>query len=85
MSRASNTEMDSLHVQIATVLKDGIKELSTAEDKKGLAALMNVARQFLKDNNVTAMATPNSPIANLAEGLPFMGDEFQPEDDGPVH
>ena len=53
--------MDALHVQIATVLKDGIQELATSEDKKGLSALMNVARQFLKDNDVTAVATPESP------------------------
>ncbi len=84
MSRASKEALDTLHIQIAQVLKDGISELANAEDKKGLAGLMNVARQFLKDNNVTAIATPNSPIANLAEGLPFLGDEFS-EDESPVH
>lgn len=84
-SKATKDAMDALHAQLATVLKDGISELSQAEDKKGLAALMNVARQFLKDNDVTAQAVPESPIANLAAGLPFAGDEFNGEDSQPRH
>ena len=82
--RASKEAMDSLHVQIATVLKDGIAELASAEDKRGLSALMNVARQFLKDNDVTAIAAPASPLQNLAASLPFVGDEFN-EDELPRH
>jgi hypothetical protein len=74
--------MDELHVQIATVLKQSIEEVAGAEDKKGLAALMNVARQFLKDNEVTALATPESPLKALTESLPFAGEEFG---EPPVH
>lgn len=88
MAKTSSKEMDALHGQLATVLKDSIKELSASEEKKGLAALLNVARQFLKDNEVTALAVPNSPVQNLADSLPFVGDEFdgeEPYENSPRH
>lgn len=87
MAKTSKEAMDDLHSQIANTLKDSIEELTGAEEKKGLAALLNVARQFLKDNNVTALAVPDSPTANLAKGLPFLGTEFSPDDeeDSPIH
>ena len=99
MSRASKEAMDSLHIQIATVLKDEIanftkpkvikdedgNEVEVAPDKRGLSALMNVARQFLKDNDVTAIAAPASPLQNLAASLPFVGDEFNEDGDSPRH
>jgi hypothetical protein len=83
MSRASKEAMDGLHVQIATVLRDAIADVAGAEDKKGLASLMNVARQFLKDNEVTALGVPDSPLKNLADSLPFAGEGFG--EDSPVH
>jgi hypothetical protein len=84
MAKTTSTEMDALHGQLAKTLKDAIEEAAGAEEKKGLAALLNVARQFLKDNDVTASVVPGSPLAKLTENLPFLGDEFS-EEDGPVH
>lgn len=72
--------MDALHGFLADTLRTNIKELTQAEDKKGLAALLAVARQFLKDNNISANVTTNGPLASLTEGLPFMGDEFSEDD-----
>jgi hypothetical protein len=39
---------------------------------------LNVARQLLKDNNITAHPAEASPLANLANALPFpSSDEVQ--------
>lgn len=101
MAKADSKEMDALHAQLAITLRDEIDSFKepievadedgtvtkVSRDRKGLAALLNVARQFLKDNNVTALAVPDSPTANLAKGLPFLGTEFSPDDeeDSPIH
>ena len=34
-------------------------------------ALLNVARQLLKDNNITASVTKDSPLESLVNLLPF--------------
>lgn len=34
-------------------------------------ALLNAARQLLKDNNITAAVTKDSPLQNLVSLLPF--------------
>lgn len=87
MAKTSSKEMDALHAQLARTLKEEIESFTVPvevkdedgnttkmpRDKKGLAALLNVARQFLKDNDVTAMAVPDSPLANLTDSLPFAG------------
>lgn len=79
-------DMDSLHAQLANTLKDSIEELKGADEKRGLAALLNVARQFLKDNNVTALPVSDSPLKKLTESLPFAGGDFPSEDDdSPLH
>ena len=35
------------------------------------ASDMNVARQFLKDNNIDAIPVDNSPLKSLMDELPF--------------
>ena len=39
------------------------------------AADLGVARQFLKDNGIDAMASQSEPLANLAKTLPFIAPE----------
>ena len=85
MAKTTPDEMNDLHAQLAKVLKTSIEDATQAEEKKGLAALLNVARQFLKDNDVTALAVPESPLKSLADSLPFAGDEFVGGDDSPIH
>lgn len=83
MSKATLDTLDALHGQLANALADEIKNMTkTGADRKGLAALMNVARQFLKDNNVEALMVPGSPIAGLADSLPYPGgdSDLPPED-----
>lgn len=83
MAKTKATELDALHTQLANALKDSIAELQHSDEKKGLAAILNVTRQFLKDNDVTALAVPESPLRNLADSLPFAGEEF--DEDTPRH
>lgn len=99
MAKTTTQEMDTLHSQLARTLKEEIESFKVPievadedgkikkvqRDKKGLAALLNVARQFLKDNDVTAQAVPESPLKSLADSLPFAGEEFSNGDDTPVH
>ena len=39
------------------------------------AADLGVARQFLKDNGITATPVKGSPLGNLLENLPFSGED----------
>lgn len=69
MSKADNSTLDSLHGTLARVLLEEIQR-SSPEDK-GRAAILNVARQFLKDNGVEALPAASKPLQNLAQVLPF--------------
>lgn len=40
-------------------------------DGSATAADLNVARQLLKDNNISAADKPGSPISDLSHQLPF--------------
>lgn len=45
---------------------------------------LNAARQFLKDNGITALAKPKSPLAALAEELPFSSPDEIAQPDHPA-
>ena len=83
MSAASKKALEDLHAKVATTLADALDEAAGAEEKKGLAALLNVARQFLKDNNIEAAAVPGSPTGQLAEQVTKY--PFNPAEDGVRH
>lgn len=95
MSKATVKDLDALHSQLAKALADEITSMTKVEkdadgqpipkDKKGLASLMNVARQFLKDNGVEALVAPGSALGNLAASLPFPGGEDMPPEDYPLN
>jgi hypothetical protein len=61
--------LEELHEELAKVLLDRVKN----PDAK--SADLNVARQFLKDNNVDAVPTEDSPLKKLIEELPFDDEE----------
>lgn len=77
---ASKESLESLHSAIADKLTETIREMPAGE--KGLAAILNVARQFVKDNGIEAIAAPGSPLGNLTKGLTEY--PFDPNADG-VH
>tara|TARA_R100000808_G_C2043629_1_gene82148 strand:- start:65 stop:283 length:219 start_codon:yes stop_codon:yes gene_type:complete len=54
-----------LHEGLALELLERIK------NGEAKPADLSVARQFLKDNGVDAIATPDSPLKQLVDSLPF--------------
>lgn len=61
-----------LHSEMATKLLEKVRsgEVTAAE--------LNVARQFLKDNNIDAAPKKDSPLANLVDELPFTDADERP-------
>jgi hypothetical protein len=62
--------LDDLHKRTIETL------LTKIESGTATAADLNVARALLKDNNITSVPKDaNAPLNNLAQSLPFSGDE----------
>ena len=58
-------KLTELHNLLAEKLLDKVK------DPDCKSADLNVARQFLKDNNIDAVPVEDSPLRKLIEELPF--------------
>lgn len=58
-------KLSELHEVLATILLERIR------DPECKSAELNVARQFLKDNDITAIPTDENALAQLLEDLPF--------------
>lgn len=80
MAKATSDSLGNLHDLLATTLATAIKEgtpiYNDAGEKIGNApagaAILNVARQFLKDNNIDCAPEAANPIGLLKEAaLPF--------------
>lgn len=81
-NKATSESMETLHGALAKVLTDAIENGTKVLDKDGevvtlpaTAPLLNVARQFLKDNGIEADAAKNPATLKLAEVLPFAGNQ----------
>jgi hypothetical protein len=77
--KATENELSGLHAEIAKILKQGIQPEPIVVDGevvgyKTNAAVLNVARQFLKDNNITS-TTDSKPVADLVDALPTFENE----------
>jgi hypothetical protein len=84
MSNATVNELGKLHGIIAKALADQIKNGTKVENKDGKletipapASVLNVARQFLRDNNIECSGAHNEDVVALTESLPF---DEQPKD-----
>jgi hypothetical protein len=66
-------KLDLIYEAMQEALAQGL--LDRIRSGEATAADMNVARQLLKDNNITSVPKPGDPIANLVHTLPFTGDE----------
>ena len=64
---ASKESLEALHTAIADKLTESIESMPAGE--KGLAALLNVARQFVKDNGIEAILVPGIGAGKLADKL----------------
>lgn len=73
MSKATEEALSALHAQLATVLKDALGVLD--ESGRPAAAILSVARQFLKDNHIeSGVGAATGPLAGLA-GLPVFDED----------
>ena len=61
----SDTKLTELHNILAEKLLERVK------DPEAKSSDLNVARQFLKDNNIDAVPVEDSPLRKLIEELPF--------------
>ena len=64
-------KLKELHEVLATEL------LKRVKDPGAKSADLNVARQFLKDNNIDAVPVEDSPLRKLIEELPFEAKDKQ--------
>lgn len=58
-------KLKELHETLAKILLERVK------DPEAKSSDLNVARQFLKDNNIDAVPVEDSPLQKLLEELPF--------------
>jgi hypothetical protein len=73
MSKATEDVLSDLHAELAKHLKDVLtngEETGEQGEKIVKPATLNVIRQFLKDNEITAVNTPRSPLGDLTGSLP---------------
>ena len=61
----SNKKLKELHAVLAEKLLEKVKSSDAT------ASELNVARQFLRDNNIDCVPVEGSPLQRLAEELPF--------------
>ena len=63
-------QLEQLQVLLADTYTQSIQEMKDGEVEVN-AAILNGARQLLKDNDVLSLSEQGSPLGNLAEVLPF--------------
>lgn len=78
LNKADEKALGGLHGKLAEVLKDALTQ-DYGTDDMGIkvpppAAILNVARQFLKDNKIEAVAVQGSHLGDLSD-LPVFDDE----------
>ena len=82
MNKADEKSLAGLHGKLAEVLKEALEQDYTDPDTGQKlpppAAILNVARQFLKDNKIEAIAAEGSPLHNLADLPVFEDDNILP-------
>jgi hypothetical protein len=82
MNKADEQSLAGLHGKLAEVLKEALEQEYLDPDT-GIklappAAILNVARQFLKDNKIEAVSAVGSPLHNLADLPVFEDDNIVP-------
>jgi len=64
---ASKESLERLHTAVVDKLTESIDAIPAGE--KGLAAILNVARQMLKDEWIESVPVPGSATGKLADKL----------------
>lgn len=77
---ASKDLMERIHEALATEIAKMLDEGVITKDDEGnivklspTPAMINVIRQFLKDNNIEADVSKNKALQSVVAGLPFEG------------
>jgi hypothetical protein len=77
LNKADEKALGSLHGKLAELLTDTLSQDFT-DPETGIsmppAAILNVARQFLKDNKIEAIGGVGTPLGDLSD-LPIFDDE----------
>ena len=73
MSDSTRKQLHDLQAYVATTYKPAIAQMH--ETGEFNAAVLNGARQLLKDNDVVTVSDTGTPLGNLANVLPFDDDE----------
>lgn len=82
MSNAADTKaLKTLHGKLADKFAEIIDEIDV--ETKGGAAMLNVMRQFLKDNGIDAVPADGSPMGTLAGKVAEF--PFDPAAEGMTH
>lgn len=76
MNKADEKALGGLHSRLAEVLKDALQDQFDEEGRKlpPNAAILNVARQFLKDNKIEAVPAKGTPLHGLSD-LPVFDED----------
>ena len=61
-------QLEQLQVLLADTYRESIERMDVDEPN---AAILNGARQFLKDNDILSVTEKTSPLGKLADVLPF--------------
>ena len=80
MDKATEKALGGLHARHEEMLKDALKDKFDTETGDKLppnAAILNVARQFLKDNKIEAVPAQGTPLHGLSDLPVFEDDGFQ--------
>jgi hypothetical protein len=67
MSREAERQLNELHEVLAKTLLNAVKTEGVN------AAVLNVARQFLKDNGIDGIPKDTNDLGELAKRVPFNG------------
>ena len=70
--KTDKSALNSLFDAFADELK---KQLKSEEGEPVPAATLNVIRQFLKDQNVNTVPGKNDTVTEIANSLPYSGEE----------
>lgn len=89
---AAVSALEQLHAKLADTLKDAMKGEPVVDKESGEvmgyklnAAVLSVARQFLKDNGIESLPAEGSPLAGLHASLPFAARGDDSEEHGVAH
>lgn len=93
-SKSSKQVLSDLHRSLSEVLTKALRDGEVVVDKEGVshkntapAAILNVARQFLKDNNIEGLPVEGSELGELTNVVKSGGIKlpFESTQDSPLN